>query len=157
MRVHNNLPSYYNGLTRETVRSAYPAARAIFSNARQIKKIPTLLEPTETTDRYALALDVSGVHPQDIAVVIRDNQVLIEVEKEFSPFKVTETNWDKCFGIFRRAFELPIDSDKKNIQYRAQNGALFIEIFKVAAAQKGQDKKAPAQTPPPALNSSEYL
>ena len=147
MRIHNNLPSYYNGLTRETVRSAYPAARAIFSSARQIKKIPTLLEPTETADRYALVLDVSGVNPNDIAVVVSDNQLLVEVEKEYNPFQVAETNWDKCFGIFRRAFELPIDSDKKNINYRTQNGALFIEIFKVKAAQKGQDKKAPAQTP----------
>ena len=147
MRVHNNLPSYYNGLTSETVRSAYPAARAIFSNSRQIKKIPTLLEPTETADRYALALDVSGVNPQDISVVITGNQVLIEVEKEFNPLHVAETNWDKCFGIFRRAFDLPKDCDKKNIQYRAQNGTLFIEIFKHDAAHKGQDKKAPKPTP----------
>ncbi len=147
MRVHNNLPSYYNGLTQETMRSAYPAARAIFSSARQIKKIPTLLEPTETTDRYALVLDVSGVRPEDIAVVVRDNQVLVEVEKEFNPFRVAETNWDKCFGIFRRAFDLPLDSDKKNIHYRAQNGALFIEIFKVKTAQKSQDKKTLEQNP----------
>ncbi len=146
MRIHNSLPSYYNGLTYETVRNGLPAAQ--FSSAQQIKKIPTLIEPTETQDRYTLSLDVSGVNPNDIAVVVDGNQLLIEIEKEFDPFKLAHTNWDKCYGLFKRTFELPENCDKKQINFRSENGALSIEIFKTDLARTAPAPKATTQSPP---------
>jgi HSP20 family molecular chaperone IbpA len=148
MRVHNNLPGYYNGLTRETVRGLYPAQVARFPMTQPITKIPVLVEPTQLANRVSLSLDVSGVRAEDIAVIVDGNQLIVELEKEFHPFRVTHTNWDKCYGIFRRAFTLPEGVVASQIHYRVRAQVLEIDIMNAATTQVTPDSAQP-QAPAP--------
>jgi HSP20 family molecular chaperone IbpA len=152
MRVHNNLPGYYNGLTSETVRGLYPAQVARFPMTQQITKIPVLVEPTQLADKVSLSLDVSGVLAEDIAVIVDGNQLIVEIEKEFNPFRVTHTNWDKCYGIFRRAFTLPDGVVASQIQYRVRAQVLEIDIMNAATTQvtpESAQPQAPEKGTPP--------
>ena len=146
-RIHNNLPGYYNGLTRDVVRGGgpNPAQKVTFPQGWQVTKIPMLREPQELDDKYSFALDVSGVNHQDIAVALVDegSGLLVELEKEYQPFKVTHTHWDKAFGTFRRTFELPDDADRKKVFYQINDNQLEINIFKDLSIEpvKAPDKK----------------
>lgn len=156
MRIHNNLPGYYNGLTREVVRGPLPAQRVAFPSSRQIYQIPMLQEPRESKDRFQFRLNVSGVRSEDIAVVARPGELLIEVEKEFNPFQLAHTNWDKCHGVFRRRMELPENITSDLIRYQVIQDQLIVNIFKSQQAllndQSSQselkpDSQAPTRQP----------
>ena len=131
---YSTMPTYYFGLYRE------PSTNQVLKNILQpsipqIHKIPSLSDCEEYVGGYYLCLDVSGVNPQDIALDIREGHLVVELEKEFDPYKVAHSNWDKAYGIFSRAFKLPENVDIKKVTYQVKENRLEIRMDKIATTQ----------------------
>lgn len=130
MKFNYGLATYYFGLDQQISRGRSVQQMALFPRAREIRKIPLITPPTEFSDSFRLSLDVSGVIPEDIAVVVEGRELIVEIEKEFDPYKVAHSNWDKCYGVFTRVFELPEGVDGTQVHCWLNRDCLEIEIFK---------------------------
>lgn len=130
MKYNQGLPTYYFGLDEASTRGREPRSLQVFPRARQITKIPVLNYPVEYSDRFHLSLNVGGVDSRDIAVVVEGSQLIIEIEKEFDPYKVAQSNWDKCYGVFYRTFDLPPGIEGDQVQCTLNDGVLEVEILK---------------------------
>lgn len=130
------LPSYYIGLGSATTGGA--------SNRGVVQNIQRVSEKADD-NVYSLSFLVEGVREDDIAVVAKDGQLVIELEKEYDPQKVAHTNWDKSYGIFTRYIDLPADADGSGLKKTVSGGVLTIEFARSGAPAK-TSKKAPARS-----------
>lgn len=133
MNQKTKLPTYYFGLTKENVRGFTPSQLPLLPLSNQIQKIPFIKPPEESDEKFSLSLDVSNVSLNDISVVTSEDDLIVEIEKEYQPDKVAKTNWDKCFGVFTRRFTIPEEVDKQHIHYHIHDNQLQISLFKKSA------------------------
>jgi HSP20 family protein len=71
----------------------------------------------ETGDAIEVALDVPGVSPDDLRVVVRENAVIVAGEKAAGPCAAKDARFhlaERTFGRFARALRLltPVDASK---------------------------------------------
>lgn len=140
MYFNSGIPTYYIGLNQDMART--PLNPAAFSMFRQ-KTYLTETKNESLKDAHFIQLNIKGVRPEDVAVVTFKNQLIVEVEKEFQPFQLAHTNWDKRFGLFTRVFELPDELDPDQVRYQIDNGHLNLWVYKDKDAAKTREPRRP--------------
>lgn len=86
---------------------------------------------SEDRKKYQLAINLPGIKEKDIDVFIEGKQLIIEVNKKYDPFKVAHTNWDKCYGLLRRAFYLPDDVKITTFEQTFKGETLTVNLLKI--------------------------
>jgi HSP20 family protein len=90
------------------------------------------VEATETDGSYLIALELPGVNPTDVKVVVRDNVLTVSGERtaataaEGSKTHIAE----RVYGSFQRRFTLPKNADGERVSAEFKNGVLFTSIPK---------------------------
>ena len=138
------LPSYYFGLNSGVMTG--------IQNQSLSGRLPMVSKTTES-EKYSVSFAVEGVHKEDIAVVIRNGQLIVELEKEYDPSKVAHSNWDKSYGIFTRYIDLPEDVDASALKTSVAEGVLTVEISRLSSAKKSSKSagKKPSVAPEASL------
>ena len=92
----------------------------------------------ETEKSYVLEADLPGFDEKDIDIHLDSNTLTIESKKEED--KKEEKNGymvqERRQAAFCRSFTLPENADRESISANYKNGVLFVEIGKLAEAQK---------------------
>jgi len=92
---------------------------------------------SETDDHYLVSFDMPGVKKDDIKIEVQDNRLLISGERQRERKDENESTlrFERSYGKFERAFELPatINADKIEAQY--ENGVLNVALPKAESAK----------------------
>jgi HSP20 family protein len=89
-----------------------------------------LADMRETDQGFELAVDLPGMKPQDIALSIRGDMLIVSGEK----IEQTDGNQgayrfsERRFGRFERAFALPPGADRERIEASFEDGVLKVAI-----------------------------
>lgn len=109
-------------------------ADALLNERREAVKsvwVPSV-DATETDTSYELVLEIPGVNPADVKVVVRDNVLSISGERgtaaavEGSKTHIAE----RLHGAFQRRFTLPKNADGEKVTAEFKNGLLLTSIPK---------------------------
>jgi HSP20 family protein len=96
----------------------------------------------EDAQKLALTFEVPGIKPEDVDVRVENNTLTVKGKRGFGA-EAKEENFlriERRFGSFVRSFTLPQTVDTEQVNARAENGVLVIELPKKAAAQPKQIK-----------------
>lgn len=91
---------------------------------------------------YHVEVDLPGVKKEDINVDIKEDMLTISGERK-TKNELTEKDYHKkeCFyGMFRRSFTLPENSDAENISASSEDGVLEVVIPKLKEVEKEAKK-----------------
>ncbi|MES2709487.1 MAG: Hsp20/alpha crystallin family protein [Verrucomicrobiota bacterium] len=93
--------------------------------------VPTV-DATESDSGYQLSLELPGVNPGDVKVVVRDNVLTISGERTATaPVEGAKTHIsERVFGAFQRRFTLPKNADGERVSAEFKNGVLLTSIPK---------------------------
>ena len=99
---------------------------------------------SEDDDNLYVDVDVPGMKKEDIKVSLEHNVLSLKGEKKQEK-EVKEENyhrWERCYGSFSRAFELPIPVEANKIKANYRNGVLHVELPK---AEEVKPKEIPIE------------
>jgi HSP20 family protein len=87
-------------------------------------------------DSYEITLELPGIAPQDIQLLVQDGAITVQGEKHVGR---EEAGWtyffsEREFGAFQRSFRLPPDAAADGIDAVFKNGILTVRIPKLQAA-----------------------
>lgn len=90
------------------------------------------VEATETDGNYQIALELPGVNPGDVKVVVRDNVLTVSGERTAAtPAEGSKTHIaERVYGSFQRRFTLPKNADGERVSAEFKNGVLLTSIPK---------------------------
>jgi HSP20 family protein len=92
----------------------------------------------ENADSYVIKADLPGMSKEDIALTVENGVLTIRGEKK-EERKESEKgryyHYERTFGKFQRAFNLPEDVDADSIAAKYDNGILELSIRKVEKAK----------------------
>jgi HSP20 family molecular chaperone IbpA len=94
----------------------------------------------ETPDSYYISVELAGIQPQDVEVMVEDDSLLIRGEKrdvhreEQGGFRVNE----RRFGRFERRFQLPRDANREGIEADFHDGLLEIRLVRRPEHEHGR-------------------
>lgn len=86
----------------------------------------------ENESDYVLAMDVPGLHKEDINIECAGNYITVSAERkqEESVKNLTTHRLERSFGSMKRTFSLPEGVDTNKIRANYENGVLYIAIPK---------------------------
>ncbi|RYD27266.1 MAG: Hsp20/alpha crystallin family protein [Verrucomicrobiaceae bacterium] len=89
-------------------------------------------DASEDETSYLVALELPGVNPTDVKVVVRDNVLTISGERTaVTPAEGSKNHIsERVFGSFQRRFTLPKNADGGNVTAEFKNGVLLTSIPK---------------------------
>jgi len=89
-----------------------------------------LADMRETDRGFELNIDLPGMKPQDIALEVRGEMLVVSGEKAEDNYSAQGSYRfsERRFGRFERAFALPPGADRASIQANFQDGVLKVEI-----------------------------
>ncbi|MDQ3070774.1 MAG: Hsp20/alpha crystallin family protein [Acidobacteriota bacterium] len=99
------------------------------------------LDVYETGDDIEVALDLPGLSPDDVRVVVRENAVIIVGEKAASPCAAKEARFhlaERTFGRFARAVRLLTPVDAARARAELQGGRLRVIVPRIED-RRGRD------------------
>ena len=94
----------------------------------------------ETADSYHISVELAGMRPQDVEVMLDGDTLSIRGEKrdihreEQAGFRVNE----RRFGRFERRFHLPRDADRESIEADFHEGLLEIRVARRLGLEHGR-------------------
>ena len=86
----------------------------------------------EKDDHFMIIAELPGVDKKDIKIDLKDHVLTLKGERSYEN-DVKEDNYyhkERAFGIFQRAFRLPVNLDPEKIHADFKDGVLKIEISK---------------------------
>jgi HSP20 family protein len=95
----------------------------------------------ETSEAIEIALDVPGVRPEDVRVVVRENAVVIAGEKAAGPCAAKDARFhlaERTFGRFARALRLLTPVDASQARASLSGGRLRIVVPRIED-RRGRD------------------
>jgi HSP20 family protein len=95
----------------------------------------------ETADAIEVALDVPGVGPDDVRVVVRENAVIVAGEKAAGAYQVKDARFhlaERSFGRFARAVRLLTPVDASRATASLSGGRLRVVVPRVDE-RRGRD------------------
>lgn len=109
-------------------------ADALLNDRREAMKsvwVPSV-DATETDTSYELVLEVPGVNPTDVKVMVRDRVLSISGERGLQPAaEGSKTHIaERVHGAFQRRFTLPKNADGEKVSAEFKNGLLLTSIPK---------------------------
>ena len=94
----------------------------------------------EIGSAVVFALDLPGFQKSDVAVQIRDNQLIVRGErKNNEDEKVTMHSREREFGKFERIFTIPAGVDAGTVKAKYDNGVLRISLQKESVVTEGEE------------------
>ncbi len=87
---------------------------------------------SENEDSLYVDVEIPGMKKEDIKVSLEHNVLSLKGEKKQDK-EVKEENyhrWERCYGSFSRAFELPIPVEANKIKASYRDGVLHIALPK---------------------------
>lgn len=96
-----------------------------------------VLDLLENKDSVICKLEVPGLEPKDIHIVLQDDILTVRGEKEMAKEEKDETYYrnERQYGSFVRMFRLPVSVDGSKVNATFKNGVLTITLPKVPAAK----------------------
>ena len=94
----------------------------------------------EAPDSYHISVELAGIQPRDVEVMVEGESLLIRGEKrdvhreEQGGFRVNE----RRFGHFERRFQLPRDADREEIEADFHDGLLEIRLARRSEHEHGR-------------------
>jgi HSP20 family protein len=94
----------------------------------------------ETRDAYHISVELAGLRPQDVEVMVDGDTLSIRGEKrdihreDQTGFRVNE----RRFGRFERRFHLPRDADRGDVEADFLNGLLEIRVARRPELERGR-------------------
>jgi len=88
----------------------------------------------ERDDAFVLAIDLPGVHPDDVQIDASEDQLVIHGTRHQEKTEGDETRRriERSFGDFRRSIRLPKNVDRDAIAAGYEHGVLTVTLPKVA-------------------------
>jgi HSP20 family protein len=99
---------------------------------------------SEDEDNLFVDVEVPGMKKEDIKVSLEHNVLSLKGEKKQEK-EVKEENyhrWERCYGSFSRAFELPIPVEADKIKASYRDGVLHVKLPK---AEEVKPKEIPIE------------
>ncbi len=92
----------------------------------------------EDNGKLIIVIDIAGVNPDDVKVVLQGNYLYIKGERK--PFemkgKVIYYEMEIRFGTFERVIPLPFDVNPDTVNVKAKNGLLRLEFERLNPEEK---------------------
>ena len=94
----------------------------------------------ETSDSYHISVELAGMRPQDVEVVVDGDTLIVRGEKrdihreEHAGFRVNE----RRFGRFERRFHLPRDADRETVEAEFNDGLLEVRVARRPELEHGR-------------------
>jgi len=91
------------------------------------------VDVVETSEAYELAVDMPGVHKEDIQINFHEGMLSISGERKARSVEETDqvVRIERQDGRFYRSFSLPNKINAKKIDARIENGVLFVTVPKL--------------------------
>ncbi len=98
------------------------------------------VDVTELEDKFEVSAELPGLSKDDVKVEINDNMLTISGEKRSAHEKKDRNLYvsERCFGSFRRVFQLPTNINAAKIGAEFKNGVLNITLPKTEEAKPKQ-------------------
>jgi len=91
----------------------------------------------EDADKYVLKFDLPEVRPEEVAIHVENQTLLVKGERKFEATD-NKNGWhriERSYGRFSRSFTLPNNVEADKITAAARDGVLRLELPKKAEAQ----------------------
>jgi len=90
------------------------------------------LDLAEDEQKIFIFVEVPGVAKESIKLSLQENILTIKGEKkrDLPEEKINFFRNERCFGVFSRSIELPVDVDMNNIAAKLDNGILAVQLEK---------------------------
>ncbi len=116
----------------EGIVEAANKAKEVFANVARIVPFANLsFNPKKET--YTIEVDLPGVKKEDINVTVEDDYLIVTAERKMKN-EVKEDDYyllESKFGKYYRAFYLPDDIDRDNIDAKYEDGKLVVTFEKL--------------------------
>lgn len=91
----------------------------------------------ETPDFYLISVDLPGVSEKDIKIDVTEGRLTISGERNREEQKSEGMfrRFERSYGRFERAFQMPQNADTDKIQARFENGVLEVMVPKSEVAK----------------------
>jgi HSP20 family protein len=141
--------SSFSPLSREMSRLLEEFSRSLGGvGALTTAGLSPSIDVTEADKEIEITAELPGLERQDVEISLEDNVLTIRGEKKM-PAHTDDKNknyhmTERSYGIFYRAFQLPVGIDPASVEATMSNGVLRIKIPKPAhtAAKKIEVKEA---------------
>lgn len=100
-----------------------------------------------TPAAYEIEMELPGVAPDDIDIVVQDNMLVVTGEKRFEHNEEGRSYLfsEREYGAFQRAFRIPPDADADAVDAQFKHGILTVRLPK-ARAVEGPARKIAIRT-----------
>jgi len=96
----------------------------------------------ETSDHYALSLEIPGIAPEDLTITVEGDTLTLGGEKNRVERKEGES-WhmgERAHGSFQRTFKFPHVIGESDVTAEAANGIVTVRVQKAKEAQAREIK-----------------
>jgi HSP20 family protein len=127
----------FSPLSREVSRLLEEFPRSLGAvGALTTAGLSPIIDVTETDKEIEITAELPGLERQDVEVSLEDNVLTNRGEKKM-PADADDKNknyhmTERSYGIFYRAFQLPVGIDPASVEATMSNGVLKIKISKPA-------------------------
>ncbi|MCX7598628.1 MAG: Hsp20/alpha crystallin family protein [Armatimonadetes bacterium] len=115
----------------------------VFDDARaqreRLAERERLVPPVDlvlTGEGYEARVDLPGVKPEDIKVVVEEGYLVIRGNKPAADAEGRVARRERQFGEFARSVPLPSDADASQASAKLENGVLTVKIGRRAPAKQ---------------------
>lgn len=110
--------------------------------SRQSETFHPHVDLHESDGFFLVSLDLPGIPEKDIKINVQDGRLTVSGERTREEQKADGLyrRFERSFGKFERAFQLPTNVDAEKIQARFENGVLEIMIPKAETLKARQIK-----------------
>jgi HSP20 family protein len=129
--------SSFSPLSREMSRLLEEFSRSLGGvGALTTAGLSPSIDVTEADKEIEITAELPGLERQDVEISLEDNVLMIRGEKKM-PAHTDDKNknyhmTERSYGIFYRAFQLPVGIDPASVEATISNGVLKIKIPKPA-------------------------
>jgi HSP20 family protein len=94
------------------------------------------VEIKETPEEFVFTADLPGVKADDLEVSLTQNRLTISGERESERNEKTDTyyTYERSYGRFSRAFDLPHETDANAVHAELTSGVLMVRVPKKAVS-----------------------
>jgi HSP20 family protein len=96
------------------------------------------IDMAQTQDLLRVEAELPGLEEKDVEISLSDDVLVLRGEKKAEQ-RSEKDGWqrfERSFGSFERAFELPFEVDAERASARFKSGVLVIELPKAASARE---------------------
>ena len=99
---------------------------------------PPSADASESRAGYEISIELPGMDAGDVEVAVEGDVLVVSGEKRNEREEKDHNFYlvERSYGVFRRAFRLPDDADKKRVSAGFSKGVLEINMPRVAGAEK---------------------